>query len=75
MPEHHSYDYNQLRWSTHDSSYLRLCTAHIMPQPKTACTNVRYAHSTGVRMGAPLFLTNTTSNFAGSVLLALRPTT
>ena len=32
-------------------------------------------YSTGVRMGAPLFLTKTTRNFAGSVLLALRPTT
>ena len=26
--------------------------------PRTACINVRYPHSTGVRMGAPLFLTN-----------------
>ena len=50
-------------------------TPHIMPQPRTACINVRYPHSTGVKMGAPLFLTNTTRNFAGSVLLALRPTT
>ena len=32
------------------------------------------SYSTGVRMGAPLFLTKTTRNFAGSVLLALRPT-
>jgi hypothetical protein len=32
-------------------------------------------YSTGIRAGAPLFLTRTTRNFAGSVLLAFRPTT
>src|SRR5438445_13702003 len=30
---------------------------------------------TGVRMGAPLTFSSTTTNLAGSVLLALRPTT
>ena len=30
---------------------------------------------TGVRMGAPLAFSSTTTNLAGSVLLALRPTT
>ena len=30
---------------------------------------------TGVRMGAPLPFSSTTTNLAGSVLLALRPTT
>jgi len=30
---------------------------------------------TGVTMGAPLPFSNTTTNLAGSVLLALRPTT
>ena len=31
-------------------------------------------HFTGVRMGAPLAFSSTTTNLAGSVLLALRPT-
>src|ERR1700730_12783966 len=34
-----------------------------------------HSHSTGTRMGAPLAFSSTTTNLAGSVLLALRPTT
>ena len=33
------------------------------------------SHFTGTRMGAPLAFSSTTTNLAGSVLLALRPTT
>jgi hypothetical protein len=34
-----------------------------------------YRHSTGTTTGAPLSLIKTTTNFAGLVLLAFRPTT
>ena len=38
--------------------------------------NSRKGHSfTGVRTGAPLAFSSTTTNLAGAVLLALRPTT
>jgi len=36
---------------------------------------VKHHSFTGVRTGAPLAFSNTTTNLAGSVLLALRPTT
>jgi len=35
----------------------------------------RHYSFTGVKMGAPLAFSSTTTNLAGSVLLALRPTT
>ena len=34
-----------------------------------------HSHSTGTRMGAPLAFSSTTTNLAGAVVLALRPTT
>ena len=43
--------------------------------PKHGLHRAAHHSFTGVRMGAPLPFSSTTTNLAGSVLLALRPTT
>ena len=66
------------RWVT-QRALLSLSTEHAAALDEENDGSVggrqRVSYSTGVRMGAPLFFTKTTRNFAGSVLLALRPTT
>jgi hypothetical protein len=43
--------------------------------PFAVVTKMARDHFTGTRMGAPLAFTRMTTNLAGAVLLALRPTT
>ena len=64
-PEHHVVQ------STEQGSQSWNASGSVSPASATGLIEV---YSTRVRMGAPLFLTKTTRNFAGSVLLALRPT-
>src|SRR5262249_33395577 len=45
------------------------------PDAGTRIVPVRARHLTGVRIGAPLSFTRNTSNLAGAVWLAFRPTT
>jgi hypothetical protein len=66
--------------SSRPAPHVRMAGSAPQPTFQTACLGrvVRRSehHSfTGVRMGAPLALSSTTTNLAGSVLLALRPTT
>lgn len=44
------------------------------PHRRSRCGWVDGGYFTGVRIGAPLFLIRKTTNFAGCVVLALRPT-
>ena len=49
--------------------------AAILAAGVAGCTAAEHYSLTGVKSGAPLPLSSTTTNLAGSVLLALRPTT
>ncbi len=72
----------QVRWRRLDGAHhLPLVRAGSPRETRAAESVAGGAHGaehhsfTGVRMGAPLAFSSTTTNLAGSVLLALRPTT
>jgi hypothetical protein len=59
----------------HLLSSSRLCPSHSHSTGTRAHGAAPHWSCTGVRMGAPLAFSSTTTNLAGSVVLALRPTT
>jgi hypothetical protein len=71
----------QVRWRRLDGAHHLPLVREDHPRETRAAGRWRVEHGaehhsfTGVRMGAPLAFSSITTNLAGSVLLALRPTT
>ncbi len=61
--------------TAHEPSTRDACSRSVAGGAHGAAHHWCESSFTGVRMGAPLAFSSTTTNLAGSVLLALRPTT